>query len=453
MHVRPRLRSLALLAVAALAVRLLAVWLLATDLARPTTYEHGEIAGNLLAGRGFSVRFLGVEGPTSQQAPLVPVLLAGTYALFGVDTPAALLTYQLLQCLAGAMLVVAVAWIGWSLVPERPAVGWLASGGAAMWPTQVYAATHVQAATWAALWLAWLIAVAVAPGWRGTRRGAVVCGLLGGLLLLTEPILALALPVVALVFVQAAGWCGWRTGIARGGLLAATCTVTIVPWIARNAAVHGEFVFIKSTFGYALWQGNNPVSWGTDKLPKPTVAAILRDHDGTLAGRNRAAWEARHETLYIDDVLLGPAGYARFQGLSEPERSRLLGDEAWGFMRSQPLTYLKLCALRLRYFLLFDETNPKTAHPLYRIATLLWLLLTAAGLIAARDRWHALWPTIAIGALVTLFHTLTITSARFRMPIEPLGLVCGAVALVRLAGWAPWAGRMRAGLPWLVRAN
>ncbi|MHC5539729.1 hypothetical protein ACYOEI_16040, partial [Singulisphaera rosea] len=29
-----------------------------------STYEHGEIAANLLAGRGFSTRFLGAEGPT-----------------------------------------------------------------------------------------------------------------------------------------------------------------------------------------------------------------------------------------------------------------------------------------------------------------------------------------------------------------------------------------------------
>src|SRR5690606_5301365 len=47
------------------------------------TYEHGEIAENLLAGRGFTVRFLGGEGPTSQQAPAYPILLAAIYAALG----------------------------------------------------------------------------------------------------------------------------------------------------------------------------------------------------------------------------------------------------------------------------------------------------------------------------------------------------------------------------------
>ncbi|GIV26189.1 MAG: hypothetical protein KatS3mg027_0003 [Bacteroidia bacterium] len=36
------------------------------------TYEYGEIAANLLAGKGFSIRFLGAEGPTSSQAPVYP---------------------------------------------------------------------------------------------------------------------------------------------------------------------------------------------------------------------------------------------------------------------------------------------------------------------------------------------------------------------------------------------
>src|SRR5262245_53341506 len=70
-----------------------------------STYEHGEIAANLLAGRGFSVKFLGAEGPTSQQAPLYPLLVAGSYALGGVETPRALLILELGQAVVGGLLV------------------------------------------------------------------------------------------------------------------------------------------------------------------------------------------------------------------------------------------------------------------------------------------------------------------------------------------------------------
>ena len=147
-------------------------------------------------------------------------------------------------------------------------------------------------------------------------------------------------------------------------------------------------------------------------------------------------WEARHETLYIDDVLLKPTGYREFAGLSEPGRSRLLGRRAWEFIRNNPGRYAGLCLNRLRYFLLFDQTNPKAANRIYRLATATWLVLAAVGLLTTLGRWRRFWPTWAIFAAVTLFHTLVITSVRFRIPLEPMTQVWAAAAvapvLVRL---------------------
>lgn len=206
--------------------------------------------------------------------------------------------------------------------------------------------------------------------------------------------------------------------------------------------MHGELVFVKSTFGYAFWQGNNPLSWGTDKIPKPSVEELRTSHDGTLAGIDRALWEARHETLYIDDVLLKPSGYREFAGLSEPQRSRLLGQRAWDFILANPGRYLELCLARLRYLLLFDATNPKAANAVYRLSTIAWLTLSVGGLIVwcrQRRGLGQLWPLAAIFAVVTLFHVLTIASARFRMPLEPLTFVW--------CGWALSEGISRFGRP------
>lgn len=434
--------GLVVLAAFALALRVGVVLALRTEHARPLDYEHGRIAANLLEGKGFSVEFLGAEGPTSQQAPFYPFLLAGAYGLFGVATPQAVLAVELLQCAAGTALVLAVAWLAWSLVPRTPAVGWVAGVAAAVYPTHLYAVTHLQVAIWAALGLTLLLAVVLSPRWRGTSGGALLAGLLSGWLLLVEPILALALPVCAVAF-----WLGerdrWRErgrlpAFARTALMACVAAVVIAPWTVRNWAVHGELVFIKDTFGYAFWQGNNPASYGTDKLPKASAEAIRQSHDGTLAGMDRALWEARHETVYIDDVLLRPGGYREFADLSEPERCRVLGRRAVEFIREDPGRYAALSLARLRYFLLFDETNPKAAHPVYRAATVVWLVLTGVGLLATLGRWREFWPTWAIFAAVTLFHALVITSVRFRIPIEPIGMVwaSGAVApvLARLFG-------------------
>ena len=433
--------GLILLAGLALLLRVAVVAALQADHAGPLGYEHGRIAENLLAGRGFSIELLGTSGPTSQQAPFYPLLLAAAYFCFGVATPQAVLAVQLLQCAAGTALVLAAAWLAWSLLPNRPAIGWVAGVGAAIYPAHLYMVTHLQVALWAALLLTVLLAVALSIRWRATWSGAVLAGLLAGAMLLVEPILALALPVCAAAFWLAEGSGTWRGRFARPalgrvGLMAGVAALVIAPWLVRNWAVHGRPVFIKSTFGYAFWQGNNPNSHGTDKIPKPSAETLRREHDGTLRGVDRALWEARHETLYIDDVLLKPTGYRDFAGLSEPERCALLGSRARQFIRENPGRYARLCAQRLRYFLLFDETNPKAANRVYRVATVAWLVLALMGLAVSRDRWPELWPTYAIFAAVALFHTLVIVSARFRIPVEPMTFVWAAAAV------APAFGRM-----------
>lgn len=220
--------------------------------------------------------------------------------------------------------------------------------------------------------------------------------------------------------------------LGRLALMAGVAAAMVAPWTARNWWVHGEPVFIKSTFGYAFWQGNNPIGLGTDKIPKPSAERLRHEHDGTPAGMDRALWEARHETLYVDDVLLGPDGCRELAGLSEPARCRVLGRRARQFVRENPGQYARLCLKRLQYFLLFDETNPKAANRLYRLSTVVWLVLAAVGLLASRDRWRALWPTYAIFAAVAAFHALVIVSARFRIPVEPMTFVWASSSVAPL---------------------
>ncbi len=438
------------MAIAALAARVCTVSLLPAAREAAATYEHGEIAANLVQGRGFSVTFLGTHGPTSQQAPLYPALLAAAYEAFGVGSASAVLCMQVLQCVAGTLLVLATVWLGWSLVPERRELGWLAGVGAAVYPAHVYMVTHVQTVCFSALNLTLLAAWAASPrGGAGAKR-AVGLGLLAGLLLLWDPILLSTLPFVAVLYWRSCArdgarrgpwarcrilWAGWSLCWMRLLLAACVCAATVAPWLYRNWRVHGEFVFVKSTFGYAFWQGNNHLSWGTDKVPKPSAESLRQAHDGTLAGIDRAMWDARRETLYIDDVLLKPTGYREFAGLSEPARSRVLFNRAMQFIREHPERYVVLCCKRLRYMLLFDETNPRAASRVYRASTVVWLVLSLVGLLVLRPWWGRLWPTVGAAVALVLFHTCTIASARFRIPLEPLTFVWAAGSVAPFAYW------------------
>ncbi len=413
--------------VLAIAARGAAAFILRNHEVPRSTYEHGEIAANLLAGRGFSIRFLGADGPTSQQAPVYPVVVAAAYAIGGVETPRSLLIVELAQCLLGGLLAWGVMSLAGAIAPERRGMAVAAGLVAAMHPTLVYAATHVQVAGLGATLLVWTLALGYRTGSSGRTRDAAQAGILLALLALTDPILSLAALGIAWAVFQ-----GQRRILSAVRLLTVTFAVAlagIAPWVLRNARVHGEFVPIKSTFGYAFWQGNCSLSEGTDKVRRASVEGILRrGASGTSLGEwNRALWAARHEAGYIDDIALTTDDRDRLGRLSEPERSRVLFRRAIAELAADTWRYPRLSLRRLGYFVLFDETNPKSRSMVYRIPHVALTLLAATGLVfAGRSTRKRLAPTIAVAVAVTVFHALTIVSARFHIPVEPLMAVWGA---------------------------
>jgi hypothetical protein len=461
----------AVLIAIAIVSRIGAVWVLQSHLVPRSTYEHGEIASNLIAGRGFAIKFLGADGPTSQQAPVYPAIVAAAYAIGGIETPRSLFLLETGQSVLGGLLVLGVLQLCRSLAPGRKWMAWTAGLVVALHPTLVYAATHVQVATVATTLLTWTLAWAYQTGASGRRRDAVITGGLLGLLALTDPILVLSVFGVI--------WAIWQagSGIPRDprrslGLIAViviVCLISISPWLVRNALVHGEFVAIKSTFGYAFWQGNCALSEGTDKVVRPSVEHILdrdpakstqsglngkllgrRDvgltsassvesesptYGSTLSGLNVTLWEARHEAGYLDDIALTKGDYRLLGSVSEPERSRILFSRALFDLKADPVRYVRLCLRRLRYFIVFDETNPKTRVLAYRVPHVMLTGFALIGLLLAAPSVRTrLGPTIAVVALVALFHSLTIVSTRFHIPIEPLLAIWGAAGLVSYGG-------------------
>jgi hypothetical protein len=397
-----------------------------------STYEHGEIAANLLAGRGFSTRFLGVQGPTSQQAPAFPLCVAAAYALGGVGTSSALLLLELGQAALGGVLVSGVMALAREVVPGRRWVEWTAGLLAALHPTLVYAATHVQVALLAATLLTWTLTWAYRAGRTEKLLDAALTGVWHGLLGLTDPILMLAGVGVGLAILQGLGLRRAIRPVAIVGLATLAC---LMPWTVRNYAIHGELVAVKSTFGYAFWQGNCALSEGTDKVVRSSVEqALSRERSGHgWVDANVALWEARHAAGYLDDIALSADDYRDLGAVSEPERSRILFRRALDELRAEPLRYPRLCLRRLRYFVFFDETNPKARSLVYRVGHVGLSVLALLGLTVVRPEIRRkLFPTLLSAALIASFHTFTIVSARFHIPIEPLMAVWAAGGLTRL---------------------
>ena len=188
---------------------------------------------------------------------------------------------------------------------------------------------------------AFLLVLTLYLGARLSRTRAkpdiALAGLSLGLLVLTDPILGLCSP--ALVWLIAR-----RNELASsfrlaGGMIAIAGLV-VAPWIVRNYRVHGEFVPVKSTFGYAFWQGNCAISEGTDKVVRGSIEKVVEENRSQdWAEWNRTLWRARHIAGYIDDIALTKSDLAMLGKLSEPARSRTL------FRRCLPILPNNRCAI------------------------------------------------------------------------------------------------------------
>ena len=371
----------------------------------------------------------GSWGPTGRppsKRPFIPRSSRSLIEIGGVDTPGALLLLEASQAALGGLLVLGVLRLARLVAPSRPWLAWTAGLIVALHPTLVYAATHVQVALLGTTLLAWTLALAYQTGSTGRDRDAVFTGGLLALLALTDPILTIAAAGVA--------WAVWlgrtrrpgrlRSSVRLISLVAITALAGTSPWLLRNATrprrIRRDQEHVR--LRVLARQLHSRAKERTRSCGRPSSESSTELQSGSsLEDWNRTIWAARHEAGYIDDIALTRDDYRRLGSVSEPERSRILFRRALAELEADPARYGRLCLRRLRYFILFDETNPKSRILAYRVPHLGLTLLAGFGLVLAGPALRRrLMPTILTAALIVVFHTLTIVSARFHIPIEPL---------------------------------
>jgi hypothetical protein len=391
-------------------------------------HEHATIARHLALGEGFRFNFFGwTEQPvlTSQQAPLVPGLLAAFYLLFGVESYASFLAMLLLQSSVSAATVVGVAAVVDKVGGTRRAI-LLAAVAATFYPAMIASALHIQALVWNLAWLTLML-----WGTLNWRTGDAVVGgaalTAGGALgMLTDPILGAVLAAMTLLLAWESR--GSRKRLAAIGCMAAIVTAALAPWTIRNAMVHGRFILVKDSFFYVFWQGNNHQSQGTDKL---LLGGSLAQQ---VAGQFNpwtaveAAGEVRKQCLSVDATLPESVLAELVAMPCEIDRMDRFRQMAFAELTADPWHYVEMCARRLRYWLLFDETNPRSFVLGYRATYLLLAGLGWLGLWQSRRQAKEWAPVYASMAALTAVHVLIITSARFRVPMELLLIPSAAVA-------------------------
>jgi len=441
-------RTLGALIALAVGVRWAAILVLGTWQGGPEAagaYEHDFIARQLVAGDGFSYPFYAdAAEATATQAPLLPLLLAGAYTVFGVGSPAAILATQGANVALAVIAMCGLTWLTRCLVRGREpraarAFTVCALLGFALAPPFVYMVTRIQSINASVCGLLLVLGLYARFIERPSRGRGGVAGVAVGFACLAEPILALPLGLawwpLAIITRPPTGDAARRSFDARALLIPVLAASCVLPWVVRNTFMLGEPTFIKSSFWYVFWQGNHAHASGTDKLPvEPATAKRLRWRMGG-AELESTMEAARRQAVSVDSML----DVSERRGLralpDESARMAWFGDRIRGELAAEPMHYPRMVARRLAMIVWFDPTNPRSFAVPYRLPYLLLAVLAGAGLWGwGRPRgpdWIVVFAAIGLVAALAGI----ITSARFRLMIEALMILPAAWAAARVATW------------------
>ena len=365
--------------------------------------ETGNIAYSLAMGKGFSSPLGRDTGPTAWVAPVYPLLIAGIFRIFGVETIRSFfaaismnILFSAATCLpifyvgkriAGLGTAVAAAWF-WALLPNAVIFPfeWI-------WDTSL---TALLAATllWATLELA---------GSQRLRDWGIY-GLLWAFALLTNPSLGSVLPFFL-------GWAAYRAakrGLRAPALAAAVVVLCCAPWTIRNYRAFHRFIPLRSNLGVELYVGNNE-NYG----PHPPVWPFNITREREIFRFYRVG-----ESAFMQDEM----------------------SKALHFMAANPgielhLTWDRVVAFWLGTSAPFSDFLSADSLLLRAVSVCSFLLLlgTVAGLavlyLAANE---FIFPVASFVLFFPLVYYLAHASLRFRHPLDPILVLLSAIALGKL---------------------
>lgn len=351
------------------------------------------------------------------QAPLYPYFLSLIYAVAGPD----LFIARLVQSLVGAAGCALLAVAGSRFFDRR--AGFVAGMLLAVYPPAVFFDLTLQKTVLDALFIAALLVLAAPPVSREVRgRWFALGAVLASFCLTRENALAL-IPV----FLAWALWGPVRAASARADRAKSRRTaalalllglgVVLGPVALRNRLVGGEFALTTAQFGPNFYMGNHAGATGL--------------YTGLRPGRQHPDFE-RADAVEIASAAAGRA-------LSPAEVSAWWRDQAFSYIREQPVDWLRLLARK--WMLVWNAVEVADSEDVATYAEFSAVLrvplrvlhfgvlapIAALGLCLTWRRRGRLWLLyallLAFAASVAAFYVF----ARYRFPLVPILLLfCGA---------------------------
>jgi len=369
----------------------------------PFLLEPGNIAYSLALGKGFSSPFRADTGPTAWSTPVYPLLVAGTFRVFGVYTFPSYLASVLVNIFFSTLACVPIFFVGKRIggVGVAAIAAWLW----AVFPNAIIFTVSIWDVSLSALLVATILWATLLLSESGGLRNWLAYGFLWGFTAMANATLVLLLPFLL-------GWLIYRTRLlARPAFALGVTILCCVPWTIRNYVVFGAFIPLRSVMGLQLWMGNNEQTQGR-------WAGALHPIDNS-ADREKY-------------VHLGEVAY-----MEEKKR------EALRFVIADPWREVGLIGKRFVVFWSGGSQHPTDefweTHFLRVRGLLLFSVLAALGALTGivalmRERSQYAFPAMIFPIVYPLAAYLTLASARYRLPIDPVVLLLTAVAIKK---WGP----------------
>jgi hypothetical protein len=267
--------------------------------------EMSWLARSLLEGKGLSSPFGVPTGPTAFIAPAYPIMVAGIFKVFGVDSSASAYVVLALHIAASLVTIWLLLMLGRRLFNER--VGLVAGMFWAISPPLLFLPTIFWETSFSICLLLGLIAVALWVRQRPTLRRWIAFGAYTGLLALVNP--AFILTLIAVVLGTAAT-CWKRRKLHVRDAVMGTLVFLLVfcAWPIRNARVFHAFIPLRTTVGFELWMGNHQGS--TAFLDESLFPAFNQGELEAYETQGEVAYTNGKTVLATEYIAAHPATFA-----------------------------------------------------------------------------------------------------------------------------------------------
>jgi hypothetical protein len=384
---------------AALLMRLLAMWSSITSHPHTWLFSHpwemGLLATSLLHHQGYSSPFGVPTGPTAFIAPAYPTLIAGIFAVFGIDSFASAIVIMCMQIALALFTIWLIMHVARTVFNQRTA-----TVAGAFWAVSLpllFIPEIFWETSFSACGIIGAVALALRIQKNPTLRAWVGFGAYCAVMTLINP--ALLFSLVAIL-----GWLAWQTRSHSWkapvlGLL--TLIVVFSPWPIRNAYQFHAFIPLRSTVGFEMWMGNRP---GANGRLNESIFPMFNKQE-------LASYMEKGEVAYVHEK----------------------STAAWAYIESRPGWFVDMTARRIVRF--WIGTGNAETSPVFPVHALLTTCFGFAGLAIAWRRGQRQFVALMVLPLLLFPVPYYVTHAefRYRLNIDPLLTVVAAYAITLLA--------------------